>query len=108
MIKPTLIATLIYRGFFPTFESWYTTNEKSYTSLDEYSQRAWIYHNNLELIREHNQGNYTWNMSVNYFADLTADEYSQYIMNTSWVSTWNMQGDSLLERSEQFHGKGQC
>ncbi len=108
MIRPTLIATLIYKGFFPTFESWYRTNEKSYTSLDEYSQRAWIYHGNLELIHNHNQGNYTWNMRVNSFADLTAEEYSEYSINNTWISTWNMQDDSLFERSEQFHEKGQC
>jgi len=108
MIRPTLIATLIYRSVFPTFESWSETNEKSYSCMEEYSQRAWIYHENLGQIHKHNQGNYNWNMSVNSFADLTTDEYSAYTMNTSWVSIWSIQEEGLLERGEQFHEKGQC
>ncbi len=76
MIRPTMIATLIYRGVYPSFEKWAAHEGKAYSSLEEISHRAWIYHENLEKIHKHNQGNHTWTMGVNQFADLTADEFS--------------------------------
>ena len=104
MIRPTMIATLIYRGLYPTFESWSAHYGKSYPSLTEISHRAWIYHNNLEYIHKHNQANYTWTMGVNKFADFTSDEFTMFTESTPIFTTGILSIPD--ESSFQFYSEG--
>jgi|688.fasta_scaffold125433_4 C1A family cysteine protease len=56
------------------FNDFTTRYNKTYDT-DEYDLRYDIFRNNLERIREHNRGNYSWKMGVNAFTDLTAEEF---------------------------------
>jgi C1A family cysteine protease len=50
---------------------------KSYINLTELTLRESIFNSNVELINRHNQGNSSWTMAINKFADLTSDEFRQ-------------------------------
>merc|ERR1712227_504959 len=56
---------------FRNFESEY---RKEYT-FEERKLRAVIFHENFKTIQEHNDGDHTWTMGVNEFADMTFDEF---------------------------------
>jgi KDEL-tailed cysteine endopeptidase len=58
----------------PTFEEWCSQHGKSYEPTER-DYRQTVYTNNLAKIILHNQGNSSWTMGVNKFADLTADEF---------------------------------
>lgn len=47
--------------------------------IEEFFDRFNIFKANLALIEEHNQGNDSWKMGVNQFADLTKEEFRSYL-----------------------------
>lgn len=51
--------------------------KRNYGNFSEEMKRAKIFHENLETIEKHNQGNFTFKMGINNFADLTFDEFSK-------------------------------
>ncbi len=71
-----LVSTAALCDFYaPTFEEWSLIYGKSYEPTER-DYREFVYSNNVLKIMEHNDGNHTWSMDVNQFADLTADEFS--------------------------------
>lgn len=58
----------------PTFDEWSSQHGKSYEGA-EYDHRLRIYNSNMAKIATHNEGNHSWTMGINKFADLTEDEF---------------------------------
>ncbi len=58
----------------PTFDQWMTQNGKVYAPTER-DYRESVYTANVAKIILHNNGNHSWTMGVNQFADLTADEF---------------------------------
>jgi C1A family cysteine protease len=58
----------------PSFEEWSVHHGKVYQATER-DYRETIYKANLLKIAEHNEGNHSWSMAINKFADLTADEF---------------------------------
>jgi KDEL-tailed cysteine endopeptidase len=58
----------------PDFEQWSDHHGKVYTPTER-DYRQSVYTANLAKIILHNNGNKSWTMAVNKFADLTADEF---------------------------------
>ena len=52
---------------------------KKYDDMNYVIERLEIFHNNLEYIINHNQGNNTYELGINNFADMTNKEYIQYL-----------------------------
>ena len=63
-----------FRPAIEEFNSFTQIYKKTY-SPEEYDTRFDIFRNNLQLIRTHNQGNSSWKMGINQFADLTSEEF---------------------------------
>jgi C1A family cysteine protease len=61
-------------GMYPSFEEWALSNGRSYAPTER-DYRQSVYYANVEKINTHNEGNFSWTMDVNQFADLTADEF---------------------------------
>ena len=72
MIAPLLLALV---ALTPSFDDWAAQNGRTYSPA-EVSHRREIYSQNLVKITAHNQGNSTWTMGVNKFADLTTAEFA--------------------------------
>ena len=60
---------------YPSFDQWMTIHDRTYTVGSERDYRNSVYDANVQKIYNHNHGNHSWRMSVNKFADLTADEF---------------------------------
>lgn len=50
--------------------SWKTRHDASYRDWREESKRRQIWEDNYHIISRHNEGNYTFQMGLNQFADL--------------------------------------
>jgi len=57
------------------FTKWIAQYEKSYP-IQEFFNRFNIFKSNVDFIHNHNDGNYTYTLAVNQFADLTVEEFS--------------------------------
>lgn len=58
----------------PSFEEWSIQHGKVY-SPTERDFRETVYKTNVAKILHHNEGNHSWTMSINKFADLTPEEF---------------------------------
>ena len=58
----------------PSFDEWSFQHGKKYEAA-EYNHRLSIYNSNMAKIATHNEGNHSWKMGINKFADLTGDEF---------------------------------
>ena len=58
-----------------SFSEWMRSSKKAYSSREELVLRRGIFAANLAKIQQHNAEGHSWAMSVNQFADLTADEF---------------------------------
>ena len=58
----------------PNFEEWSVHHGRVYEPTER-DYRETIYNMNVARIVAHNEGNYSWTMSVNKFADLTPEEF---------------------------------
>jgi cathepsin L len=58
-----------------SFASWANKNGKKYATKEELVLRRSIFAANVAKINKHNAEGHSWSMSVNKFADLTADEF---------------------------------
>ena len=65
---------------YPSFDQWMTIHDRTYTVGSERDYRNSVYDANVQKIYNHNHGNHSWRMSVNKFADLTADEFKHYFV----------------------------
>jgi hypothetical protein len=75
----SLLFAFAYASAFPSFSQWAAQYNRNYDST-ELAAREFIYNNNVARIAAHNIAGHSWNMSVNAFADLTADEFrNQYV-----------------------------
>ena len=59
----------------PSFYEWTGLTGRTYTDMAETLYRKGVYDRNLERIMKHNSEGHSWTMTVNKFADLTADEF---------------------------------
>lgn len=58
------------------YEQWLVENQKNYNGLGEKESRFKVFKDNLKLIDEHNAvPDRTYELGLNRFADLTADEF---------------------------------
>lgn len=66
----------------PRFENWANLHIKQYISEEEQQYRKFVYERNVRRIEAHNVeaalGYHNWTMSVNQFADLTAEEFAAF------------------------------
>jgi C1A family cysteine protease len=74
MLKVFLTAFALVNPF-PSFDEWSIFYGKTYEPTER-DYRETVYNTNLETIMLHNEGNSTWRMEVNKFADLTPAEFS--------------------------------
>ena len=61
-------------GTYPSFQQWSVANGRVYQPTER-DYRESVYYANVAKIDAHNEGNFSWTMDVNQFADLTADEF---------------------------------
>jgi C1A family cysteine protease len=61
---------------YPSFNQWTTKYNRNYTVGSERDYRNSVYDANVKLIHDHNHKKLGWRMTVNKFADLTADEFA--------------------------------
>jgi C1A family cysteine protease len=59
----------------PTFSAWSARHAKTYSGATESDYRESVYYSNVKKINMHNDGNSSWTMAVNKYADLTASEF---------------------------------
>ena len=59
---------------FPSFDQWAEHHGKVYEPTER-DYRETVYNQNVVKILTHNTGNSSWTMSINQFADLTAEEF---------------------------------
>ncbi len=57
---------------------------KVYDTIDEIKERYLIFHDNLAFIKEHNDGNHSYKLGVNQFADWSNDEFKSYVRQGSF------------------------
>lgn len=77
---------LTYRGFLLKYQKQYDP------------KRVEIYYQNLLLIRKHNSQNHSYQLGVNQFADLTADEFRQQYLT-------EITNKGLLDGTVEYIGK---
>ena len=70
-----LIAAAFAASTFSTFDSWADRYGKVYQPTERDFRQS-VYEQNLNKILNHNAEGHSWTMSVNQFADLTADEFA--------------------------------
>jgi len=58
----------------PNFEDWSIQHGKVYTAAER-QYRSAVFNRNLARIVKHNEGNHSWTMGINQFADLTPTEF---------------------------------
>ena len=63
---------------YPTFQQWSLENGRVYEPTER-DYRETVYYANVAKIDAHNEGNFSWTMDVNQFADLTADEFKSSV-----------------------------
>ncbi|KAJ4938364.1 hypothetical protein JOQ06_002984 [Pogonophryne albipinna] len=86
MISLVLLALLSAASAFPLseqdefhFKSWMAQYNKVY-SMQEYHERLQIFTENKRRIDKHNEGNQTFTMGLNQFADMTFGEFRKYFL----------------------------
>ncbi|KAK5902275.1 hypothetical protein CesoFtcFv8_007546 [Champsocephalus esox] len=86
MISLILLALLSAASAFPVskqdefhFKSWMAQYNKVY-SMQEYHERLQIFTENKRRIDKHNEGNQTFTMGLNQFADMTFGEFRKYFL----------------------------
>merc|ERR1719285_1082158 len=50
-----------------------------YRTKAEHDQRFEIFKENMEKIRDHNNGNHSWTMGITQFSDMTSKEFKAYV-----------------------------
>jgi C1A family cysteine protease len=70
-------------GAYPTFQQWSLTNGRVYQPTER-DYRESVYYANVAKIDAHNEGNFSWTMDVNQFADLTAEEFKSTVVSGSF------------------------
>jgi len=70
-------------GAYPTFQQWALTNGRVYQPTER-DYRESVYYANVAKIDAHNEGNFSWTMDVNQFADLTAEEFKSTVVSGSF------------------------
>jgi len=89
--------------YFQTMEGPSTGGAVSYTTMEEHNTRYNIFKDNMEMARQFNQkGEYSFKMGVTSFADLTEDEFQEYIHKSNGYKP-----KSKLKR-ELFIGSGKA
>ena len=58
-----------------SFHEWAGLTGREYKDASEYSYRKGVFEDNLQKIVKHNSEGHSWQMGLNKFADLTADEF---------------------------------
>ena len=80
LLSLALLTYTVLPRYYPTFTTWSTMYNRTYTSATERDYRESVYTQNLVMIATHNAQNYSWSLDVNQFADLTRKEFfTQYI-----------------------------
>jgi C1A family cysteine protease len=59
----------------PSFYEWADLTGRKYKDVAETMYRRSVFEDNLQTILKHNSEGYSWQMGLNKFADLTADEF---------------------------------
>ena len=79
----TVVAASPFCGTYPTFQQWSETNGRVYQPTER-DYRESVYYANVAKIDAHNEGNFSWTMDVNQFADLTAAEFKAQVVSGSF------------------------
>ena len=79
----TVVAASPFCGTYPTFQQWSEANRRVYQPTER-DYRESVYYANVAKIDAHNEGNFSWTMDVNQFADLTADEFKAQVVSGSF------------------------
>jgi cathepsin L len=74
-----------------SFRSWMTLHNKEYKSNCEFQQRLNIYKTNLAIVEDHNRRHLGFLLSMNVFADLSIEEFTQLYLQPSFNVTNNKQ-----------------
>lgn len=96
--------------YYPVFSTWVTNNNRTYTSVDEYNHRHYMYNLNLIKVLDHNSGNHTYWLDVNKFADLSSSEFAaDYITGYKSPGVYDFKwtkSNSVLPTSVDWTSKG--
>lgn len=57
--------------------------KKTYQHMDDMKHRFSLFHDNIQYIIQHNEGNHSYQLGVNQFADWSNQEFKQYVMDGS-------------------------
>ena len=79
----TVVAASPFCGTYPTFQQWSEANGRVYQPTER-DYRESVYYANVAKIDAHNEGNFSWTMDVNQFADLTAAEFKAQVVSGSF------------------------
>jgi len=61
------------------FDQWKSEHGKNYVG-GEHDARLGIFRENAQIVEQHNAGNNTWAMSLNEYADLSAEEFNDFYL----------------------------
>jgi cathepsin L len=67
-----------------SFKSWQALHGKQYKNQREESYRLGVYRSNLEIVENHNRRNLGFDLGMNYFADLTLNEFVELYLQKSF------------------------
>lgn len=65
------------------WRGWKARHGRSYADISEESTRLSVWRDNYKMIAEHNMGNYTYQLSLNEFADMTQEEFRLFYLAES-------------------------
>ena len=73
------LAETINNNVAQEFNAWCAKYNKSYNTEEEYAERFAIFARNLHEIQLHNLSNTTYQQGINEFADMTTEEYKNFV-----------------------------
>jgi C1A family cysteine protease len=88
------------------FTKWIEEHSKTYET-DAFFYRYGIFKNNLDFIREHNDGNHSYQVGMNQFGDLTTEEFGELYtgynhVQSDFIKSLNTEDLSAVEVADSL------
>jgi len=71
-----------------------------YESMIEHNRRFEIFKDNMDIAKEHNEGDHGWKMGVTQFADQTAEEFEAFLALGSGAKPTNTEPRTVFDASK--------
>jgi len=76
LVAVSSVAALTEEEYHYLYAKWIGQHQKKY-SVDQFVDRFPVFKSNLDFVVRHNQGNHSYTVAMNAFADLTSAEFAQ-------------------------------